>query len=787
MVAEGLQRPKFFEGQYLGSADLTAVVEYQRSQLGRHSLGGHTWGIAMGLQLLEKPSLVNPSQVDVFVQPGFAWDGFGRPIALNEPVQVSPELFRDLVYDPVQDDAAASGSGADGRLVPVWLRYVETATQSPRPGFELCEEDDQFSRFQEGFQIVVGERRTAADQRDPVSLAGAAVDAQQALKRFDAAAPEVFDTSVPHQAMPGAGSRANWYVPIGLVRWLPNININLIGSFVALTPADLANSRRRRHYAGLVAEGVQAADGILRLKDRARDASALWTDELVWVEGSLRVEGDVRLFGTRLDWRNVAGQDAAVPLQMMRAAAPGGFTMLQAAIGQDTGGMNRFGVGPLQPGAGGAPPAVAEKLVVLDNGRVGIGTTAPTLALDIRGDFGNPGPATLSLFGSQIGDVGGGILFLRSGGGVVTFDGTDNVGIGSTTPRNPLAIRGTGPAQELISFEDPGGATKWHVNQNVQGKPGLNFAETGIEDGRLFIAAGGNIGIGTTQPGLRLDIQGDFGRANGPSTMSLFGSRIGDVGGGTLFLRSGGDAIVMDGNDAVGIGTGTPITRLHVAGSLNADAGDPASHVGFMDNVNGGSSADVLALRVNSWIPSTASNFITFFGAFGPVGAIQGDSAGGVSFITGGADYAEFLERADVKETLEPGDVVGIVSGRISRTTQGAHHVSVVSRRPIVIANAPARQERERFNPVAFVGQTGVKLRGTVQAGDLVLPSGENDGVAVAKAPAEVVPGQPVIGTAWESSNETGIKLINTAIGLAPAHAQVAAAPRTARRSKSAR
>src|SRR5262249_37423053 len=49
------QRATFYEGQYLGAADLTAVVDYGRVQHARHLLGAHTWGIAMGLELDERP------------------------------------------------------------------------------------------------------------------------------------------------------------------------------------------------------------------------------------------------------------------------------------------------------------------------------------------------------------------------------------------------------------------------------------------------------------------------------------------------------------------------------------------------------------------------------------------------------------------------------------------------------------------------------------------------------------------------------------------------------------
>ncbi len=86
--------------------------------------------------------------------------------------------------------------------------------------------------------------------------------------------------------------------------------------------------------------------------------------------------------------------------------------------------------------------------------------------------------------------------------------GTDgNIGIGTTTQRNPLGIRARGVSEELISFESPNGTTKWHINQNLGGSlPGLNFVETAVADGRLFIQSGGNVGIGTTEPYVKLHV-----------------------------------------------------------------------------------------------------------------------------------------------------------------------------------------------------------------------------------------------------------------------------------------
>ncbi len=101
------------------------------------------------------------------------------------------------------------------------------------------------------------------------------------------------------------------------------------------------------------------------------------------------------------------------------------------------------------------------------------------------------------------------------------------VGIGTTNPRNPLGIRATGQSEELISFEDPSGRTKWHINQNLGGtNPGLNFVETGVADGRLFIQAGGKIGIGTTSPRYKLEVNGSAAKPGGGSWTNSSDARL---------------------------------------------------------------------------------------------------------------------------------------------------------------------------------------------------------------------------------------------------------------------
>src|SRR5882724_12707581 len=113
------QWPRYYEDQYLGADDLDQAVVYGHVQQARHALGAHTWGISIGLDLVEKPRPGGGNRVDVFVTPGYAWDGYGRPILVLAPAPVPESLFVDIKFDPQNPD----DRDGKGRLTPVCLQY----------------------------------------------------------------------------------------------------------------------------------------------------------------------------------------------------------------------------------------------------------------------------------------------------------------------------------------------------------------------------------------------------------------------------------------------------------------------------------------------------------------------------------------------------------------------------------------------------------------------------------------------------------------------------------------
>jgi hypothetical protein len=143
-------------------------------------------------------------------------------------------------------------------------------------------------------------------------------------------------------------------------------------------------------------------------------------------------------------------------------------------------------------------------------------------------------------------------------------------------------------------------------------------------------------------------------------------------------------------------------------------------------------------------------------------------NGGGVTYSSASADYAEWLPKADPAEKIFPGDIVGVHHGRVSRRTIGADLLMVASTRPLVLGNTPPEGQEADYVKVAFMGQVPVKVFGRVKLGDYLVPSGNDNGYAVARAAEEVSAADlaRVVGVAWEGTSSLGLGYVNTAVGL---------------------
>jgi hypothetical protein len=197
-----------------------------------------------------------------------------------------------------------------------------------------------------------------------------------------------------------------------------------------------------------------------------------------------------------------------------------------------------------------------ELMRITNGGNVGIGTTAPSQQLHITGYL-----RTL------------GISVNETGGTISAFIGYENDWIGSGTS-NDLAIAA-------------------ETNNN------LKFYTNGTGTVRMMINTSGNVGIGTTSPGYKLDIQGSAGIS---TTLRLVGNMTvggdtsqwilaGVANGGAIWQKSHSGAGGSDDrylrlgnvdnngtpnyvmtifNSSVGIGSTNPAYTLDVNGTIRA-------------------------------------------------------------------------------------------------------------------------------------------------------------------------------------------------------------------------
>ncbi len=322
-----IERLHYYERQFLGALDFEAQQTYHRDLQRRHSLGQHTWGIVVGLELMAQPSDNGGDEIDVFISAGMAIDGFGREIILMYPVQLDLGLFDGFTTT---------------KHYEVWLAYTEELTQRPAFGYEQCDLESQFSRVRETYRVLVG---TQPVPQDPIMVDGkeaAPLDPTVTPTPDDLLNAIPDDQSVPYQAFPDDEFVNRWLIRLGSVRCDP-----LNGMLLTTTPEKLSEDRI---YVGVIAQDVYAPAAMLNLRPRAAFADPDAAD-FARVEGRLQVDGrivakkDVLLHGGKLSFQGLGGDEDSVPLWMQRIANSSGYD-LRIHIGDQSAPDHRLTVGP---------------------------------------------------------------------------------------------------------------------------------------------------------------------------------------------------------------------------------------------------------------------------------------------------------------------------------------------------------------------------------------------------------------------------------------------------------
>tara|TARA_R110000796_G_scaffold130539_1_gene246201 strand:- start:305 stop:2380 length:2076 start_codon:yes stop_codon:yes gene_type:complete len=280
-------------------------------------------------------------------------------------------------------------------------------------------------------------------------------------------------------------------------------------------------------------------------------------------------------------------------------------------------GANRVQIGNASDGDFIIRTSEAERMRITSAGNVGIGTDTPGAKLDVeseilisgtdpilrmeRGDGFNSDILKVesSTDNLIIGDTSlDDIIFESDSGEAMRILASGNVGIGTDNPVDKLSVRGSAGTNS-ISVLDP-------ILDSRRASMGLDPLENGFVElrrdnntiytylgssGNSYIN-GGNVGIGTSSPGYKLDVAGDA-RLNGVTFVASGATRSINSHSSAGLLRLSGGTSLTDGahiniagnayssgdyvevaaartyiTGNVGIGTTTPTEKLEVDGGV---------------------------------------------------------------------------------------------------------------------------------------------------------------------------------------------------------------------------
>jgi hypothetical protein len=360
-------------------------------------------------------------------------------------------------------------------------------------------------------------------------------------------------------------------------------------------------------------------------------------------------------------------------------------------------------------------------LVVIENGgNIGINTLTPSFRLDVNGSLSSNGNEN-----------------------VMRIAGSDTNNAGGITINNVFGATASARVSTLFSID----------GQN-QASP-LAFGNGTSE--AMRIDASSNVGIGTSSPAAKLQIQT---QTNGNAAFQNSTSVTGGVKINCFNdAANASSPFEIDGSSLQFNIASTLTMRIDSAGNVNkyinqysADSITMAD-ISSVNGVGGTNNSGGLLLMKRD------------------TGNLRSISAAG-SINASGSDYAEYMTKSDECGDIDKGDVVGVdANGKLTKIFNDSISFVIKSTHPSYVGgdtwlteNQSNPEHEDYINPkseeyniarasvdrIAFCGQVPVNITGTFNVGDYVYPQANGTGIeAVAKSNPTFEEYQLCVGKIW--------------------------------------